>query len=318
MMIFNRTFNLNFKYIIFCSFFYVARHLYFSYLLEFNLYKHIKFLQNTDLKIHTSSLTAFGNNYKKNRHCVLLISGFKDTPLVWHEFTKLLDKANITWFSPRMAGCGRTFYQIVNSEDWFLTYFEAMKILENLFDEVTVIGFSTGCVIASKLLDTELKWKCTINKFIMLNPFFMKQDNIPNFIVSNYYTNFILSLFFPFIPKTITYPFTTVRDTFNVNELDYYENIYNVNELFQLFEFINFRPKSINSKSIVIIYSTHDFVIGNIDEQFKIFNNIHNNVKLVKCPIESGHVILKENSDVLQFLFNVTQLTDNANFDYDR
>ena len=300
----NKTLNINFKYTILFFTLFLSQQLYNFYLLKFNNNKHNHFLKYNDLNIYSTSLSKFSNNYKKNSHCVLLISGFKDTPLVWIKLTKLLDKNKITWFSPRTAGCGRTFYQIVDTEDWKLTYYEAMKVLENLFDEVTIIGFSTGSVIGSTLLNKDIKWKCSIRNFIMINPFFIKQTNLSNFIIGNYYLNYILSLFVQFIPKTITYPFKTVRDTFDCDDLDYYEHIYNVKELFALFNFIKFRPKSINAKRIIIIKSTHDYVIGNIEEQFKIFNDIHNCVTLINCPIKSGHVMLKENDEVIQFLFD--------------
>ncbi len=272
-----------------------------------------------DLNIYSISLSKFFISGPKKKKCILLIGGYKDIPYVWNEFEKYLIQDKIDFYAPRTCGNGRTFFQIVDWKDWVITYLEAIKILEEQYETIDIIGFSTGAVIAVYL--TQFKYKCTINNLFLCAPFLLcKKDFFIDCVFGQNIISKILNKFFcwtyRFRPKTKN-QFKGYRDTYN----DYY-SINDYCEMFGdvlmeniLFDFIKFRPQSMFVNNVVIIYPNDDNIIGNINEQKNIIEKVFTkkNIDVISIPsynyhnknlsINSGHLMFKEKPEIIQDVY---------------
>jgi len=90
-----------------------------------------------------------------------------------------------------------------------------------------------------------------------------------------------------------------------------------------LFEFIKFRPSAMRVSNVVILYPNDDTIIGNIEEQLKIINQVYKSDKQIevisipsylndpnlspdiknKLPQKSAHLMFKENSEIIQDIY---------------
>lgn len=291
-----------------------------------------------DLQIYSVSMPKFYSSSKKKSKCVLLIGGYKDIPLVWEEFEKYLIRDGIDFYAPRTCGNGRAFYQIVDWKDWVITYLEAIHILQEQYDSIDIVGFSTGAVIAVYL--SQFKYKCEINNLFLCAPFLTskKHFTIDLFFGSNIFSKILNRLIvwtLRFRPKTIG-KYKGYRDTYNehYSTNDYCEIFGDLEMETVLFDFIKFRPKSLCVNNIVILYPNDDCVIGDIDEQVQILNKVYNPInhinyterikpiKVIMIPSyldklniskqeeqnnlsqKSGHLMFKENPEIVQDIYS--------------
>ena len=276
-----------------------------------------------ELSIYSVALPRFYTNIKKNR-CVLLISGYRDIPYLWNELTEYFKLNSIDFYAPRTHGNGRSFFQESNPTEWIITYLEALKILEVQYEQIDIIGFSTGTVIALYL--TQFKYKCKINNLILCAPFLLLNLNDPIL----YWTfesriSQIIQLLIKLIGP-LRYKITTGNNyPRDINfkpsaERDFYELASNFWLDCKLIEFKKFRPKEILVNNIVILYPNDDFVIGDIDEQRKILEQIWKSpIKIITipnysntkynmlydeiAPTKCAHVMFKEHPSIVQNIF---------------
>lgn len=282
-----------------------------------------------DLDIYSISMPKFFVNGIKKPRCVLLVGGYKDIPYVWEEFEKYLIKDGIDFYAPRTCGNGRSFYQIVDWKDWVITYMEAMYVLQEQYETVDILGFSTGAVIAVYL--TQFKYKCEINNLFLCAPFLTNKKYLSIDITfsSNIFSKIFNKLFvwtLRFRPKSISSKYKGLRDTYNdyhsVN--DYCEIFGDVAMETVLFEFIKFRPNAMYVSNVVILYPNDDSIIGNIEEQVNIISQVYNSDKQIevisipsylndpnlspdiknKLPQKSAHLMFKENSEIIQDIYS--------------
>ena len=279
-----------------------------------------------ELEIYSISMPKFYMKGLKKLKCVLLIGGYKDIPYVWEEFEKYLIKDGIDFYAPRTCGNGRSFYQNVDWKDWVITYMEAMYVLQEQYEIVDIIGFSTGSVIAVYL--TQFKYKCEINNLFLCAPFLINKKYLSTEIAfsSNIFSKILNRLYvwtLRFRPKIIT-KFKGHRDTYNnyhsVN--DYCEMFGDVLMETILFEFIKFRPKVMYVNKVIVLYPNNDYTIGNIKEQVKIINKVHNSKPIdiisipsyltnpnlsddikSKLPQKSGHLMFKEKPEIIEDIY---------------
>ena len=278
-----------------------------------------------ELEIYSVSMPRFFISGSKKSKCVLLIGGYKDIPFVWEEFEKYLIQDKIDFYAPRTCGNGRSFYQIVDWKDWVITYLEAIHLLQEQYETIDIVGFSTGSVIAVYL--TQFKFKCNINNLFLCAPFLTNKKYLLIDMVfgSNIFSKIFNRLYvwtFRFRPKTID-KFKGYRDTHNeyhsIN--DYCEMFGDVLMETVLFDFIKFRPNAMNVSNVVLLYPNDDSVIGDIQEQkniiSKVFtkkqidviqipsylNNLEPNEQTSfeqNLPTKSGHLMFKENPEIIQ------------------
>lgn len=254
----------------------------------------------------------FSSSLKKKR-CLLLIGGYKDIPYVWNDIQKLFISDKIDFYAPRTFGNGRSFYQISTWKDWVITYLEAIHILQEQYESIDIIGFSTGSVIA--LYISQFQYKCKINNIFLCAPFILCKPylSVKIFFSSNIFSYFINRLYawtLRFHPKSKS-KFAGYRDThhshYSVN--DYCEIFGDIETETTLFDFIKYRPSVIYANNIVILYPNDDDIIGNINEQQQIIFNIFkkpidlisipsylndSNIDIKYLPQKSGHVMFKE------------------------
>jgi len=300
----------------------------------FNTFKNINnnFKQKEDwekeLEIYSISLPKFYIVGPKKLKCILLISGYKDIPFVWKEFEKYLIQDKIDFYAPRTCGNGRSFFQVVDWKDWVITYLEAIYILQEQYETIDIIAFSTGAVIAVYL--TQFKYKCKINNLYLCAPFLIcKNITSINFAFGSNIFSKIFNTFFiwtlRFRPKFINYlkGFKGYRDTYDdfhsVN--DYCEIFGDVLMETVLFDFIKFRPKSMFVENVIILYPNDDDIIGDILEQHKIIQNVYTNKSIdiisipsylnqlnniIDCnnlPQKAAHLMFKEKSEIIKNIY---------------
>ena len=276
-----------------------------------------------ELEIYSVSMPRFYINGPKKKRCILLIGGYKDIPYVWEEFKKYLIKDNLDFYAPRTYGNGRSFYQVVSWKDWIISYLEAIYILQEQYETIDIIGFSTGAAIATYL--TQFKYKCKINNLFLCAPFltFKRNFTIDLGFSSNIFSRILNTFYiwtFRFHPKFTR--FKGYRDTYN----DYY-SINDYCELFgdvlmenQLFDFIRFRPKLMYVENVIILYPNDDDIIGDIKEQKQIIHNVFtsksidvisipsylnetNKINFDNLPKKSGHLMFKEKQEIVEDLY---------------
>lgn len=280
-----------------------------------------------DLNIYSISMPRFYSNCLKKSKCILLIGGYKDIPYLWNEFEKYFINDKIDFYAPRTFGNGRSFFQVVDWKDWVITYLEAIYLLQEQYETIDIIGFSTGTVIALYL--SQFKYKCIINNLFLCSPFLIyKKDFIIDiFFSSNIFSKILNKLYvwtlrFRFKSKN---KFKGYRDTYNdfysIN--DYCEEFGDVAMDTVLFDFIKFRPKQIFVNNIIILEPNDDDVIGDIFEQVKIINKVYksdNQIQIIQIPSylsnstfqnksnnlpkKSGHLIFKEKSEIIKDIYH--------------
>ncbi len=286
-----------------------------------------------DLSIYSVALPKFFTTKKKKR-CVLLISGYRDIPHIWDELIVYFKEKSIDYYAPRTHGKGRSFFQDTNPKEWVITYLEAIKILEEQYEQIDIIGFSTGAVIALYL--TQFEYKCKVKNLILCAPFLLLNQN--DFAM--YWTfespistiiQLILKLIGPLRYK-ITFNNSNPRDIHYKPsaEKDFYELAGNFWLDCELMEFKKFRPKQILVDNIAILYPNDDNVIGNVFEQRKILESIWNqsiplisipnfsnlNITCLNNPIEPiptkcAHVMFKEHPQIVKNIFeNIYQFIE--------
>ncbi len=197
---------------------------------------------------------------------------------------------------------------------------EALNILQEQYEEVNIIGFSTGCVIALYL--TQFQFKCKISNLILCAPFLLRAPNSIHYWIFDspiaWILGPIISWLSPLrykIPSSYTYP----RDTnFDENgRTDFYELAGHIELERKLMEFKKFRPKKILADNVVIFYPNDDKIIGDIQEQRKILEDIWGNpVPIITIPNHGdismasscAHVMFKEHPRIVSNIFeNLSQ-----------
>jgi esterase/lipase len=299
----------------------VIKQIYYNYCIKktFNRLEQLfprQLLWEKELNIYSVAMPKFFTTYKKNK-CVLLISGYKDIPYLWNEIIVYFEKNNIDYYIPRTHGNGRSFFQNSEPNDWIITYLEAIKILETQYENIDIIGFSTGCVIALYL--TQFKYNCNIKNIILCAPFLLRTPNkLYDIIFDSYFSQFItpvINFFMPLRLKDTNSTYLTPRDT-NFNDFamnDYYELASCFEMDTNLLKFIKYRPKNIYVENILIVNSNDEYVIGDVNEQKNILESIYNkkidiiNIPTynnIELPQKCAHVMFKEHPIIVKNIFD--------------
>lgn len=275
-----------------------------------------KYKWEEELDIYEISMPKFYSNSPKKKNCILFIGGYKDIPYVWNDIEKLFIADGFDFYAPRTFGNGRSFYQITNWKDWVITYIEAIYLLQEQYESIDIISFSTGTVIALYL--TQYKYKCKINNVFLCAPFLLYKPftSIKLFFSNNifsYLLNRICAWTIRFHPKSKT-KFIGYRDThYEYNSVNDYCEIFGDLEMeTTLFDFIKFRPTIINASNIVIFYPNDDDIIGDIYEQHKIISNVFNkSIDLISIPSYASNLKHNNNDNIYNHNINYQSIKNN-------
>ena len=260
-----------------------------------------------ELKIYNCAMPKIKINIPKRKKCLLLISGYRDIPSVWNNFTKVLDENNIDYFAPRTFGNGRKCFQDFTSEDWIITYLESIYLLQDIYEEIDIIGYSTGAVIALYL--TQFQFKCKIKNLFLVSPFLLyNKDNIfVKIFYENYFSPFLnqfYKIFINIIPKTAVVEKKDNIDAFN-------EDYTLMDFANKLINFIKFRPSQIFADNISLIYSKNDKIIGSVFDQHKIlFDIFKKNIDIIEIEFKNidntmcTHSIFKFDKNINNDVYN--------------
>lgn len=298
-------------------FLYIFRILYKKYCIKLNFNRLDYYFPRTlkweiELRIYKDAMPIFKTNNKKKR-CLLLIGGYGDIPYVWNQLIKYFDILKIDYYAPRTSGTGRAFFQNSTPTDWIITYLEAIKILENQYEEIDIMALSAGCIIALYL--SEFDYKCKINNIILCAPYLLEKPSLLTDLIFSSNLSFLLDnlirLILPYRFKSKTKGMDYVRGVYNNHngKYDYYDIVsyYETDRL--LFKFKNTRPSKINANNIIILYTINDDIIGDINKQKNIIENIFDkNIKMIQIPSNSkllcGHVMVKESDEIILDIIN--------------
>lgn len=291
-------------------------------------YRNLNFNDKTminQLKIYPDNLSRSFTEKKKNR-VVLIVGGFRDTPKLWSKLEEYLQKSNIDYVIPRLMGFGRTYFQFnVNWQDWVISVMDELSILQNLYEQVDILGFSTGCNIG--LYVSQFKWNCKINNIILSSPNFIPSpsDRIFKLILRS----FILSNFFMNVYPVCHRPYEgrIKKDKFREeNNKDnkfreraescpktniFFEKNFPLYSAVQMWIFQDILPKKINCNKIVIVKPNNDKIIGDIEEQKRLLIEKYNKpTNLINIPsnpnlnVKVGHNILNASDNILEDYYN--------------
>lgn len=273
-----------------------------------------------DLQIYSIAMPIFHINTSKKQKCILFISGYRDIPFIWNEIIYYFKNDNkIDFFAPRTFGNGRSFFQDHEPNDWTITYLEAIYILQELYEEIDIISYSTGCVIALYL--SQFTYKCKINNIILCAPFLLKNENILDYLLFNSIFSKILNPLLNFLmPYRLKFPekgYKYIRDTHYeiLGKTDYYELAGFFKLDTKLIKFKNTRPTNINANNITILHPNNDVVIGNIQKQKHIIEDIFKkNINIINIPSNEynmelinfcGHSMFKENPYIIYDIYKI-------------
>jgi pimeloyl-ACP methyl ester carboxylesterase len=272
-----------------------------------------------ELDIYSVSLPKFYTQNKKKK-CILLISGYRDIPHIWSNLSEYFIENQMDFYAPRTFSNGRSFFQSSDPKDWVITYLEAITVLQEQYEQVDIIGFSTGCVIALYL--TQFKFKCKISNLILCAPFLLCVENPINYLIFdspialiiNRIINWLLPLRYKF---TSTYPYPRDINYDEHARTDFYEMVGHFETEIKLMEFKKFRPSRIIADNVVIFYPNDDQIIGDIHEQRRIIENIWGNpipiisipnYEDITLPSKCGHVMFKEHPTIISNIWdNIAQ-----------
>ena len=252
------------------------------------------------LKIYPDNLSRSYCKIKKEK-ILLIISGFRDTPKMWNKFENYLKFNEIDYIIPRIDGFGRSKFQYnLEWSDWVLSIMDEMAILQNLYNQVDILGFSTGCNIG--LYISQFKWNCKVNNILMAAPNFL--PNKGDIIFKNCFRNNFLAYLFTLIYPVCHRPYESRLNKSNKNKINnsknniFYEKNFPSYSAIQMWKFQDILPKKFNGSKIIMIKANNDKMVGDVEEQkLLIEKKLNIDVKLLKipsrkdCNLKVGHNI---------------------------
>lgn len=266
-----------------------------------------------ELKVYSVAMPKFYNNITKRKRCVLLISGYRDIPYVWNDIEKHFIENKIDYYAPRTFGNGRKYFQYSTPEDWIITYLESIYFLQELYEEIDIVSFSTGSPIALYL--TQFTYKCKINNLFLCAPFLSyNKNNLLYYYTFDCPISWIINKIYGFLinyhhkpPNNKGYC-RDINYKINANN-DFYELAGVMQNDIGLFNFIKFRPKMINANNIIILKPNNDTIIGDCNEYQKELEEIYNKkIPIIEIPRFNdicNHVMFKENPNIVKDIFDV-------------
>ena len=271
----------------------------------------------SDLKIYKQSVPLF--NYSTKEHIkkdrvLLLISGYRDVPYMWNNYCIYLKNKDIDYYAPRTTGNGRRFFQkSIKWDDWILTYFEAIIFLSKIYNNIEIVGFSTGCNIGTYLMGIdwdkidEFDKTATFNNLILISPNFevAKKHKFYKDLLKSKIAYNLLNFICPIGDKP-SYNKKVEIDIVYTDEINkiFYERSVFLESLNEVWKFSDIMPSKVNIKNIIMYYGDCDSVVGDFYIQRKKLGLIFNKkIKMYKLK-DCGHNLINEHPKSRNTLFN--------------
>ncbi len=251
----------------------------------------------------------FSRSYSTNKKekVLLIISGFRDTPKMWERMEIIFKQNKIDYVIPRINGFGRTFFEYDNKwNNWVITIMEHMNVLQNLYEQVNIIGFSTGCNIGFYI--SQFNWNCKINNMIFCCPNFV--INPGDLIYKTLLKLPIISHFFLIVYPVCHRPYESrLKKSNKKNSIKkfniFYEKNFPLSSAIEMWRFQDVLPSKSLSENVVIVKANNDKLIGDINQQKALIENItKKNINIINIPSKNtnklvGHNIFNSSDDIL-------------------
>ncbi|MGE5328268.1 MAG: alpha/beta hydrolase [Deltaproteobacteria bacterium] len=176
-----------------------------------------KFKYVPDLDIYEESQQLFNYGEKKIKHAVLLIHGYSCSVDELRSLAKELDNNKITYYAPMLTGFGvsslNKLYNI-NTSDWLRDSVCAYDLLSGISEEVSIIGHSTGSVLAAYIAEHR-----KVKHLVLTGPNFFvgkSEAKYKNYLKNKHVRNLVLWLL-PAVVKPIRRGRSTFTDTLEPN-----------------------------------------------------------------------------------------------------
>lgn len=281
--------------------------------------KNYKWLESNDkkildeLKVYPDCLSRSFSITKKKK-ILLLIGGFRDTPNIWDKFEFYLKNNNIDYVIPRITGFGRSYFQFkIEWRDWVLSIMDQISILQHLYHQIDILGFSTGCNIA--LYVSQFNWKCKINNIILSSPNLIANngDKLFKNILTSSFGLSLCNLLYPichrpYVSRVKKNSKNNMKS--NLKSKVFYEKNFPVYSAGEMWKFQDVKPDKIICENIIVIKPNNDRVIGDIDLQRKLILSEYNkNTELINIPsfssndIKVGHNVFNSSSIIIDDVF---------------
>lgn len=264
--------------------------------------KVVKYLLEGDKKIYEQDYKKyFDKNFSKKKGVgapyllngglsnrakvgVLLCHGYKSSPKEVELLAKYIKKLGFTVYVVRLEGHGTAPVNIadVSWRNWYYSLQRGYAILRNVCDEMVVVGFSTGGLLAllsDARKDFDLKGVVSINAALRL------RDVRAKFVPAINRFNDILRKFH------IDANFNYIDDKPENPEFNYSRNyLHGVEELGKLMEKCEENIKKVTAP-LLVIQATNDPVVSKISGDL-IYRNASSQKKEIYRPHFSNHVII--------------------------
>ncbi|RXJ96456.1 glycerol acyltransferase [Malaciobacter molluscorum] len=247
---------------------------------------YLKFATHKDIKPKDIGKPYLLKNNLSNK-CILLIHGFSSAPKEVEELAVYLNNCHYNVYAVRLKGHGTVPEDLKDTsyKDWYNSVSRSVVIASLKYDEINIVGFSTGGLIAllsSKKYLPKLKSIVCINAALNLNDIRIRTVlpaiDFWNDIVSSFNAH---SLKKEFVENKARYP--------KIN----YDKFY-VKAILQLKELMNITKQNLEkiNKKILIIQAKDDPVV-NISSAYEIHEKIKSKNKQLAIFELDEHVIIK-------------------------
>lgn len=271
-------------------------------LLAHRTFKYLNSVFKVDplLKVYQETKTLF--HFPKNcKRCLLIITGFANTPLGLKKITDFID-SDCGYYVPRNVGWGRSDFREAHHiewQDWVLRYQEAYILLKTICPRVDIIAHSAGSNIAAFLVS-----KFKVEKLYLIAP------NLTHHKRHKYKKMLIL---FPWIGKFLCYLFPLFPFGPDENQpkaylkTGYYYLSVPTNAVREMWKMqnacIHIDKWNVNSETWIIM-DPDDIVVGCMEEQINILSKrvLNLNIQILE---NAGHNVTTMPGKCINNIINI-------------
>lgn len=237
-----------------------------------------KFTKIQDLNTYEQALPRIGGGkLKKVPHAVLLLHGYSGSPEEFDHLIPALQKEGFAYYAPQILGFGLGDFHLIDvvvPSDWLRDAWYSYDFLTTIADKVSIIGHSTGTLLASYLSS-----KRPVEHLILIGPNYEapKGEQFTRGLLLNKMIGPLLQWIRPDFLKPTRLGRITNTDTCDpVAAMATFQypalSSQSLKTMWELQDFIN--PLGIRFKTLSIFYGTKDQTV-NIADTLTLFDENH-------------------------------------------